>query len=339
MRKSASVRTPAIFLFLSASVIIFSGRAADGRLQTAQQPPELAEASQLSASVVNLFVQGKYDEAAPLAKRALDLREKVLSKDDERVVLAVLNLAEVQYARGKYDDAKELFERARHSYERTLKPGDPRLIRVLDSLALNYFALGQPLETERIYKTILAVRGKNGDVDSPSFADSLYHLAEFYQFQGQYQTAEPLYERLIEIRTKSNTNQEARTQALDRYACLLRKEKRIPDAERVEAETYSSLNPAASEIITSGVVNGKAIHLVTPPYPAEAINGKTSGRVTVRVLINENGDVIRVCAIDGPKVLMKVSESAAAMSKFTPTLVNQKAVEVSGVIIYNFVAR
>src|SRR2546423_7399315 len=181
MRKSASVRTPAIFLFLSASVIIFSGRATDGRLQTAQQPPELAEAQQLSASVVNLFVQGKYDEAAPLAKRALDLREKVLSKDDERVVLAVLNLAEVQYARGKYDDAKELFERARHSYERTLKPGDPRLIRVLDSLALNYFALGQPLETERIYKTILAVRGKKGDVDSPAFADSLYHLAAGYQ--------------------------------------------------------------------------------------------------------------------------------------------------------------
>ena len=60
--------------------------------------PELAEASRLNASVVSLFNEGKYDEALTAAKHVLELREKVLEKDDEQVVLAVINVAEIQFA-------------------------------------------------------------------------------------------------------------------------------------------------------------------------------------------------------------------------------------------------
>ncbi len=45
----------------------------------------LAEATQLRLTVVKLFNERKYDEALPLAKRALALREAALGPDHETV--------------------------------------------------------------------------------------------------------------------------------------------------------------------------------------------------------------------------------------------------------------
>ena len=54
--------------------------------QQAQGSAEsLAEATQLSLTVVKLYNQGKFDEALPLAKRALALREAALGPDHEIV--------------------------------------------------------------------------------------------------------------------------------------------------------------------------------------------------------------------------------------------------------------
>ncbi|HVS81296.1 MAG TPA: tetratricopeptide repeat protein [Pyrinomonadaceae bacterium] len=305
------------------------------------QSPELAEASRLSASVVKLYNEGKYDEAFPMAKRAVELREKVLGKDDEGVASAVLNLAEIQWARRKYNESRSLFERAVQSYQRTLGPENPRLGDILDRLALNYYALGQPAETEKLYKRSLAVREKAFGSDHSDVQRSLYRLAEFYQFQGEYKQAEPLYKRLLEIRTRTNANAESIAEAVDRYACLLRKEKRAQEADQLEGHGISLLYPGedSGQFIMGGVVNGRALNLVTPPYPVEARASRESGKVTVRVLINESGDVIRACAIEGPKLLTKASESAAARSKFSPTTLDGKPVKVNGVIIYNYVAQ
>jgi len=59
--------------------------------------------------------------------------------------------------------------------------------------------------------------------------------------------------------------------------------------------------------------------------------------VTVRVLIDESGSVIRACAVEGQICLLKASESAAYRSKFSPTLLEGKPVKVNGVIMYKFI--
>src|SRR5438105_4238732 len=56
---------------------------------------ELEEASSLSAAVVKLFAEAKYDDAMPLAKRALEIRERNLNSGDERIAVASINLAEL----------------------------------------------------------------------------------------------------------------------------------------------------------------------------------------------------------------------------------------------------
>jgi periplasmic protein TonB len=91
--------------------------------------------------------------------------------------------------------------------------------------------------------------------------------------------------------------------------------------------------------ISGGVLNGKAVRLVTPPYPAMARSAHASGAVRVQVLIDENGNVISATAVSGHPLLQAAAAAAARQSKFTPTKLSGQPVKVSGVIIYNFVAQ
>ena len=99
------------------------------------------------------------------------------------------------------------------------------------------------------------------------------------------------------------------------------------------------VKPAQTAPISSGVLNGKAVRLVQPPYPAIARSAHASGQVRVQVVIDENGNVISATAVSGHPLLQGAAVAAARQSKFTPTKLSGQPVKVSGVIIYNFVAQ
>ena len=103
--------------------------------------------------------------------------------------------------------------------------------------------------------------------------------------------------------------------------------------------TTSELQPSGSEKIEGGVLNGKALELPQPPYPPIARAAHASGTVEVQVLIDEQGNVSAAHAISGHPLLQAVSVAAARQARFTPTLLDDEPVKVTGVIRYNFVAR
>jgi TonB family protein len=97
--------------------------------------------------------------------------------------------------------------------------------------------------------------------------------------------------------------------------------------------------PRTTGPIIGGVLNGKAIHLAVPEYPAAARKQHEAGLVEVQIVIDEFGNVIRAEALDGPPNLRDAAVAAAWKSRFTPTRLMGQPVKVSGRIIYNFVAR
>jgi len=97
--------------------------------------------------------------------------------------------------------------------------------------------------------------------------------------------------------------------------------------------------PTPHAPISGGVLNGKAVHLVQPPYPPIARSAHASGQVVVQVLIDENGSVVAAHATSGHPLLQAAAVNAARSSKFTPTKLSGQPVKVNGVIIYNFVAQ
>jgi protein TonB len=95
--------------------------------------------------------------------------------------------------------------------------------------------------------------------------------------------------------------------------------------------------PAENQKIESGVLNGKALALPQPAYPAIARAAHASGTVTVQVLIDEEGNVSAAHAVDGHPLLQAVCVAAARQARFSPTLKGEP-VKVTGVIKYNFVS-
>ena len=91
--------------------------------------------------------------------------------------------------------------------------------------------------------------------------------------------------------------------------------------------------------ISGGVLNGKAISLPKPAYPAIARQAHASGTVVVQVTIDENGNVISARPVSGHPLLTAVAVNAARGARFSPTKLSGQPVKVTGVITYNFVAQ
>jgi protein TonB len=94
--------------------------------------------------------------------------------------------------------------------------------------------------------------------------------------------------------------------------------------------------PTPHAPISGGVLNGKAVHLVQPPYPAIARSAHACGQVNVQITIDENGNVVSARPVSGHPLLQAAAGAAARGSKFTPTKLSGQPVKVSGIIVYNF---
>jgi len=95
--------------------------------------------------------------------------------------------------------------------------------------------------------------------------------------------------------------------------------------------------PKTPKVIYKGPITGEAISLPRPNYPPMARQVNIQGAVTVQVLIDESGRVVSAKALSGHPLLITEAQRAALQARFSPTVLNDQPVKVSGVITYNFV--
>jgi TonB family protein len=93
------------------------------------------------------------------------------------------------------------------------------------------------------------------------------------------------------------------------------------------------------EAANPDVLNGRALHLENPVYPALGRQVRAAGTVLVQVTIGENGNVISARAVEGHPLLRASAVAAGRKSKFRPTRLCGEPVRVAGVIRYNFVSQ
>lgn len=111
------------------------------------------------------------------------------------------------------------------------------------------------------------------------------------------------------------------------------------DAKPAESATTTATEPGKRAPISGGVLNGKAITLPKPEYPAIARQAHAAGTVVVQVTIDEYGNVIAARAVSGHPLLQASAVAAAREAKFSPTFMMGEPVKVTGVITYAFVAQ
>ena len=91
-----------------------------------------------------------------------------------------------------------------------------------------------------------------------------------------------------------------------------------------------------SQLVSGGVLNGKALALPAPSYPDTARRMRTAGTVTVEVVVDESGKVISAQATSGPQGLREAALQAALKARFSATTLSGRPVRVTGVINYKF---
>jgi len=114
-------------------------------------------------------------------------------------------------------------------------------------------------------------------------------------------------------------------------------ETKVPEIKKTVPKPPPIVKPTKKKVVVSkGVLNGTAKHLVMPAYPTIAKTMGIKGKVTIQVMIDENGNVISASSISGHKLLISPAIKAARSSRFTSTYLGDQKVKVRGVIIYNF---
>jgi TonB family protein len=88
--------------------------------------------------------------------------------------------------------------------------------------------------------------------------------------------------------------------------------------------------------LSKGVLAGRAIRRVEPPYPTIAKQLGVEGAVVVEVNVSERGEVLSAHAVSGHPTLRMAAETAARQWRFSPTLLSDVPVKVVGTIVFNF---
>jgi len=163
----------------------------------------LAEALRLYNESVRLSSQGKYNEAIPLAERALEIREKGLDPGHADVALALNALGELYYYKGDYALAESFFQRALAIREKVLGPDHPEVADLINNLAVLAKEKADYTKAEAFHNRALAIREKTFGPDHINVANSLNNLSLLLQMMGDYTRAEPLIQRALSIREKA----------------------------------------------------------------------------------------------------------------------------------------
>jgi TonB family protein len=305
--------------------------------QAPAESPELIEAAQLNVQAVGLYNEKKYDEALPLARRVLEIREKQLASDHELVVFALLNLGSIYLAQTKYDEAQSIYKRALAIQEKKFGPDSVKLLNAMDNLALLSFALRNNGRAEDLYKRALTIREKAYGADHLETAYGLLGLAVFYERIDKYAKAVEFYKQALAIKEKRLAPDHPEiAELLAQCSCALSFNDQLAESKqyRERAEKIQQLAPINP--LHKGALQGAAIYKVQPAYPQEARRARVKGTVIVTITVDECGRVINAQAFSGPGDLKDAAVKAARLWRFTSTKLGTRPVKVIGTVSFNF---
>lgn len=161
------------------------------------------EAARLLAEAVALRDKGRFDEALPLAERAVALREQASPVVPTALAEALDTLGFLQQAKGRHTQAIPLFERALALRETALGPEQPAVADVLLNLGGSFNETGDYARAEPLFLRALAIHEKAFGPEHQKVSYALNSLGVLYFYKGEFAKAAPIFERTLAIREKT----------------------------------------------------------------------------------------------------------------------------------------
>jgi protein TonB len=94
--------------------------------------------------------------------------------------------------------------------------------------------------------------------------------------------------------------------------------------------------PAATQHVSSGVMQGMLIDKVVPVYPAVAQAIRASGTVVLQATISRMGAIENLRVVEGPALLRQAALDAVKQWRYKPYMLNGQPVEVETTVNVQF---
>lgn len=288
------------------------------------QPDEKETLKQLNQKLFVLNQNQKYDEALKVAQQAVDLSIKIYGTKQWVTAVAYTNLGILYQEKKKYKESIENLQKAVDIYQKNSIPDSKDLIISYQLLAHSQFLDGKKREAEVNYlKVIEITESKFGRESKESFMPVL-NMANFYVRIENNEKASDFYLKSYRLAKKYFGEESNEFESIHIYSRLLPQNPIFNDEFKkkyVEIVSYE---------------NGKAVSLPIPVHPGPLTTRRKTGRVIVRVKIDEEGNVSDAKMIFGDPFFQSSVENAAKRSKFKPTVKNGDPITGIDYITYNF---
>jgi tetratricopeptide (TPR) repeat protein len=169
----------------------------------AQAPADDYSPAELKQQVHELYREGKFREAIPLAEKVVFLTKRAKGERHPDTATSLNDLAELYEAVGDYAKAEPLYQKALAIRQKVLGSHSLLTGASLNNLAGLYKDIGDYAKAEPLYQRALAIRQKVLGPEHPNTATCLNNLARLYQTMGDYAKAEPLCQRALAIWQKA----------------------------------------------------------------------------------------------------------------------------------------
>ena len=126
-------------------------------LEASAKEKSLILATELNEKAVELYKQGKYDEAVPLLEKSLKIRQQVLGAEHPYVATSLNNLAALYESQGRYEEAEPLYIQALDMRKKLLGEEHPDVATSLNNLAGLYSSQGRYEEAEPLYLSLIHI--------------------------------------------------------------------------------------------------------------------------------------------------------------------------------------
>jgi tetratricopeptide (TPR) repeat protein len=153
----------------------------------------------LNQRVHELFAEGKYQEAIPLAEKAVEIARRLRGPEDPDTATSLNDLGLLYKIIGEYAKAEPLYQEGLRIRQKVLGSEHPDTATSLSNLGLLYKAMHEYAKAEPLLQEALRIRQKVLGPEHPHTADSLNNLALLYQDMHEYAKAEPLLREALRI--------------------------------------------------------------------------------------------------------------------------------------------
>ena len=197
-----------------------------------------AIASSLNNLGLTLSERGRYAEAEPLLREAIETWRSHDGPASEYLAVGLNNLASVLRQQGRLDDAVPVLEQAIAIRRQRFGNGHPALAQALGHLGQVFNAKGEFRKAEPLLREALAIRQRTYGDDHPDTITALNNLTSLLHDQGDLARAEPLYKAAVEsVRKRLGANHPDYAVQLNNLATLFEDWQRYGEAEPLYRES------------------------------------------------------------------------------------------------------